>query len=351
MSTHGAPDMRANKKYLKVKELALKIIDIVGLYALFNRYTRNTGTVFMLHSIIPAQHKGHGVSTDLLRRFFDFLKKARYQVWPLADYCRALREHEDTHKVVVFTVDDGYRDFYLNAFPIFREYGYSATIFITSDFIERRLFFWWDTIEYVVSQTTRDSIDLGFMGGETVLLGAAGTRNDVISRITKYCKQLPNDDKLTLIDNLVKTLNVDISDQPGGRYAPLTWDEIHEMQAAGIDFHPHTKTHPIIARVPRAQKVEEVTVPKQVIEERLGTKADIFCYPNGQWDDFDEETIEVLKAAGYQAAVTGVEGFDDTRADNDMFRLRRFAIPDRMMWFKQYVSGLEAFKRRLRGTE
>ena len=39
-------------------------------------------------------------------------------------------------KAVVITFDDGYRDNYLNAFPILKKYNFCATIFVTLDFLK-----------------------------------------------------------------------------------------------------------------------------------------------------------------------------------------------------------------------
>ena len=330
-----------------MKELLLRIVDLLHLYPLFNRYTRNSATVFMLHRIDAAGDcDGHSLTPGILADHFRYLKQHRYNILSLNEYVQALLNHKDTFKTIVFTVDDGYRDFYLNAFPVFREFSYPATVFVTSDFVERKLFFWWDAIEYALSKATSREIDLGFMGQGKKPIVTPRQRDDVAARITRHCKKLPNVDKLKLIDQLVDKLGVDISNQPDENYEPLRWEEIQEMSKHKIDFHPHTKTHPIMSRVSLEQKREEVRVSKELIESKLNTRANIFCYPNGQWDDFDEETISELKSADYIAAVMGYDGFDNTKTETDMFRLKRFGLPTDQIWFKQYICGLEHFKRR-----
>jgi peptidoglycan/xylan/chitin deacetylase (PgdA/CDA1 family) len=330
-----------------MKRTILKFADLINLYPLFNGFTKNTATVFMLHSIVPVD-LGHGdITTDILEKYFDYLKRHKYTVLSLSEYVKIIIEKGDTHKCVVFTVDDGYRDFYLHAFKVFKKYNYPATIFVTSDFVDKRLFLWWDTLAYTFENTKLSEIDLTDLGLGILSLADSQQRSAVSLAVIRYCKKLSNTERLGLINKIIKILNVDISDQPKGKYEPLAWSEIEEMHKNRIEFHPHTKTHPIIASVVREQKIVEIEEPKQKLESHLGVPADIFCYPNGQANDFDEETIEILKKSGYIAAVTGVEGFDDTKSSPDLFRLHRYAIPDKMIIFKQFISGLEAFKKRI----
>ena len=331
-----------------MKTLLLKTVDFFNLYPFFYSQTNNTATIFMLHSIYPGGNNTGDITTSLLEQYFTYLRDHKYKVLSLSDYIQAIIEKQSTRKCVVFTVDDGYRNFYLNAFEIFHEFNYSATIFLTSDFIEKKLFFWWDTLEFAFQTTALSEIDLGFINMGKKHLHNTQERSDVALVVIRYCKKLLNDEKLALIDKLLGLMKVDISGQPKGKYEPLSWDEIKEMQKAGMEFHPHTKTHPIISRVTKDQKIIELEEPKRLIESRLGSKADIFCYPNGQLDDFDDETIEILKSAGYRAAVTGIEGFDSTRLNTDLFRLKRYPIPHKFIMFKQYISGIETLKNRLR---
>lgn len=330
-----------------MKSKILKIADKLNLYPLFYPLTKNTATMFMLHGIAPGPNDYGALPSGTLREYFVYLRNNNYKVLSLSEYVRAIIDKRDTYKTVVFTVDDGYRDFYLHAFNIFKEFGYPATIFITSDFIEKRMFMWWDAFVYCFTNTKLNEIDLGELEMGKVRLGDFHQRASIAVAAVRYCKKQSHVRKLELIDLVLNKLDVDVSRQPEGVFEPLSWPEIKEMHGHGIEFHPHTKTHPIISKVTREQKIVEIEEPKRILENQLNDRADIFCYPNGQAEDFDEETIELLKKAGYVGAVTGIEGFDNTKKNPDLFRLCRYAIPHKLIIFKQYVSGLEAFKRRI----
>lgn len=50
---------------------------------------------------------------------------------------RAISSHEPLPaKPILITLDDGYRDNYDNAFPVLRELGFTATIFLATDFLD-----------------------------------------------------------------------------------------------------------------------------------------------------------------------------------------------------------------------
>lgn len=333
-----------------MKSQILKTVDMLNLYPFFGGATTNRAVVFMLHEIKPQGEIDRRLfSADRLESFLEYLRSYRYNVISLTEYVDLLARKAHFKKTVVFTVDDGYADFYDNAFPVFKTFGYPAAIFLTTDFIDSRLFFWWNQIEFALEATREKSIDLGFINSSKMSLDTPDDRTRAAALITEGMKKLPNDTKLKLIGDLLRALAVNIAGQPCGKYQPLSWDQIREMHQCGIEFYPHTRTHPIMTRISREQKRQELAWPKQRLEEQLGRPMDIFCYPNGGPDDIDGETIEVLRECGYRAAVTGIPGFDDSTGDVDLYRLKRFAIPSTLPVFKQIVCGLEAFKEKVLG--
>lgn len=64
----------------------------------------------------------------------------------------------------------------------------------------------------------------------------------------------------------------------------LSWPEIREMQAAGIEFGAHTLTHPDLTRMSADQIEREMSGSKAVIEDALGAPVTSFAYPFGFFD-------------------------------------------------------------------
>lgn len=88
----------------------------------------------------------------------------------------------------------------------------------------------------------------------------------------------------------------------------LTWDMINEMCKYGMDFQSHTATHPHLPMLPEEKIRDEIRRSRLTIENRLGRKCDILCYPYGE---FDTCAIRILKEEGYVSAFACQPDRDD----------------------------------------
>jgi len=98
--------------------------------------------ILMYHSISenPEVHKGAYFHTCTAPRVFwehlGLLARNGYRTIDLAEAVRKLEEGaRTTEKLVVLTFDDGFEDFYTEAFPILNAFGYTATVFLPTAYI------------------------------------------------------------------------------------------------------------------------------------------------------------------------------------------------------------------------
>jgi len=95
--------------------------------------------ILMYHSVNPVTHKDNRlvVSAYTFERQMRFLKEHRYNVMPLDRIGALIRERKQIppHAIAI-TLDDGFKDNYIYAFPILKKYNLSATIFLIVNEIE-----------------------------------------------------------------------------------------------------------------------------------------------------------------------------------------------------------------------
>lgn len=62
-----------------------------------------------------------------------WLRRSGYRTIGLSHLMNGFEAKEDLAKTVVLTFDDGYQDFYTDAFQLLRQFGFNATVFLATD--------------------------------------------------------------------------------------------------------------------------------------------------------------------------------------------------------------------------
>ncbi len=311
-----------------------------GGLVLLRSLTRNCLRILMYHHFTPQP----GLRNVLERRC-EYLRK-HYQPVSLRDVARAWHEGANLPpNALAVTVDDGYRDFYEIAYPVFRAYDIPVTVFLVTGFVDGRCWLWTDRVEYAIRSTHAKAAEIPLPSAPPLRLLLASTedRTAAAEVLISAAKQMPNRDRLALLEDLPRMLNVFIPPAPPAKYAPLTWNHVREMSAHHIDFGAHSETHPILSRLEsEADLASEILDSKRRIEEVLDRPALSFCYPNGRWQDIGERAVDLVAHAGFQIAVGTEEGFNYQGADPLLLK-RIPADPSYSEpFFREYVAGLHA---------
>jgi peptidoglycan/xylan/chitin deacetylase (PgdA/CDA1 family) len=199
------------------------------------------------------------------------------------------------------TVDDGYRDFAAVAYPVFREYGIPVTVFVVTDFLDGKLWLWVDHVRYAFRR--------------------AGRPAEEGRKLVEDLKRLPNAERLKALAELPGALGITLPEEPPAEYQPLAWEEVRRLASEGVEFGPHTKTHPILSAVSSREELqEEIAGSKRRLEEILGRSAAHFCYPNGSSRDINENVVAATRAAGFETAVTTTPGLNHRFAEPYLLR-------------------------------
>lgn len=102
----------------------------------------------------------------------------------------------------------------------------------------------------------------------------------------------------------------------------LTPEQILEIDRSGVfELGSHSRTHPDLATLPDARQADEIAGSKRWIEELVGPRPLVFCYPFGSHDRRARDEVE---RAGYTAALSTREGRVNRPADR--FALRRVRV-------------------------
>ncbi len=100
----------------------------------------------------------------------------------------------------------------------------------------------------------------------------------------------------------------------------VNWEEVKEMSDSGvITIGSHTRTHFWLLNSDDRFLQKEIVDSKKILEEKLGKKVNLFCYPMGA---FDAKSKKAVEDAGYTCAVST----NPASAPTDLYAIKRVKI-------------------------
>lgn len=238
---------------------------------------------------------------------------------------------------VLVAFDDGYRDNYLQAFPILKKHRINAVIFVTSGFVNRVAVPWKDRVQRLSEVAGYNMLTERLKAKmSSQYPGAAGLGSGAINILSG----LRNEEKDHVLTEMEQQFDVRATS-----YQALfcSWDELREMKVQGISIEPHTVTHPILSSIDDEQIEKEIYLSKNEVEKEIGCQVTSFAYPKGRLEDFNEKAVQCLKKHGFNCSFTTDHGLNEIGLlkDDELFYIKRCGIDyhDTLDTFKLKISG------------
>ena len=325
-----------------MKTHVLKVMQTAGAFAPFRFMHRDKALVLMYHRFSRGEH-GPGLPARIFREQLEYLA-AHYRIVPLSFLAAVLNAGRPVPpRTAVITIDDGYRDAFTVAFPLLRAHEMPATLFLVSGFTDGRVWLWTDKVRYLVRHAPEDALRRALDSTRTTQEPHAFARPPSLSAaVNARMKTLEDAAKDDAIAALAERVGVPLPEAAPAPFASVSWDEAREMSAAGIDIGSHTVSYPILTNVNGRRLRSELADSRGRLEDELGRRVDLFCYPNGT---LNAGVRQAVRQAGYSCAVTSDAGFNDARSD--LLALRRISTEGDLPRFVQSTSGFEHLKIRM----
>jgi len=107
----------------------------------------------------------------------------------------------------------------------------------------------------------------------------------------------------------------------------MTWDELKALSEDPlVTIGAHTNNHYAIAKLSKADALEEMTSSAKRLENELGTRPQYFCYPYGDAGSAGERDFELASKAGFKAATTTRKGVLFSEHKNHLTALPRVSL-------------------------
>ena len=244
----------------------------------------------------------------------------RYRPISLADLLEVRRGRASLpRRAVLVTFDDAYRDFAEHAWPRLRRLGVPVTLFVATAYPDRPvLAFWWDRL-WAALTLAPPGAQVETPDGKTALATEAD-RMGAYRSLRRHLKALPDGRLQGELERLVGRF-----EEPAAVSPVLGWDELRALAGEGVALAPHTRTHPLLDRVPRERVREEIVGSLEDLEREIGTVEPVLAYPSGGLSD---SVVDVVREVGFELAFSTKRG-NNRIGRADWLRLRRLHVSRR----------------------
>lgn len=264
------------------------------------------------------------IGVDTFRRQMRTLAGSGLEVLPIAEAVDRLRAGGLARPAVAITFDDGYRNNVTTALPVLQEFGFPATIFLTTGLVGTQRGLWPSRIVHALATTTEMSVE---MDGRRFDLSTPSARHSASADLQAMIKERHGADPSSAVAAVEQALGRPV-DPPFDAESPFAIASPNDLARAAetglIDLGAHTVSHPLLSQLTDAALAFEIDGSIAAVTRLSGRPSRSFAYPNGRPEDFDDRAVERLRACGVDIAVTTSEGANTAGADP--MRLRRWHV-------------------------
>jgi peptidoglycan/xylan/chitin deacetylase (PgdA/CDA1 family) len=312
---------------------------------------RGRSTVFVLHRL-NAPSAPDSMSLEHIEANLNALRKAGARFVPLSYLVDlAVRGLDLEPGCVAFTIDDGYVDQGVMAKKAFADNGVPVTMFLITGLLDGMLWPWDHRVDYALRSSAKSAVRFAPTGA-LLELATPQQQNAAVETVQVYCKTLPSHAVEPVLEELFATAAVNPPTRPPESQRALTWDEVRELEAAGIDFAPHSVSHNIASRLSAEEARREIQGSWDRLKQELSRPLPIYAWPTGRSGDFSERDLGIAAEVGMRAAVSVTNDYAQAHRNGNgataLPSLDRFSMSPSLLETIQYGTGLERLKQIVR---
>jgi peptidoglycan/xylan/chitin deacetylase (PgdA/CDA1 family) len=254
------------------------------------------------------------------------------------DELQAAADSGTAANLAAVTVDDGYRDAYEVAFPLFARKGIPAAFFVMSGLVGTREVPIFDRLYFQLARARTSTngwagaLSRALDGLPLAPLPAAQLRNsaNAYDALQLLLKNVRHEDLRPMLTTL--EAGHPMPEDTAESLRSVDWSMLSAMDAAGMTIGSHTCRHVFLNRESSATVAQELSISKRQIEVHLRKRIRHFAYPAGE---FTRASARAVAAAGYDLAYTICEHVDS------VYPL--LTIARRVLWQNSCIDGRGRF--------
>lgn len=314
-----------------LKKIGLNVLHYSGSKKLFGSAFAGLGSVLTLHHVCPDSQPSEFAPNSILNVTPEFLaaailriREAGFEIISICEFDERMQARTFENPFVVITLDDGYRDNYDYAYPVFLEHRVPFCIYLCTGVLNRTANLWWRDLEMMISESERIKVPAPGGGIVEHRTRTVRQKNHVFEKIYWELRRMPLQQQL---DTARELNNLNPTDGDSSQDAPLDSAMIQDMQSSGLlTLGAHTVSHYALSKLSEDEVTQEIEDGRAAIAAMTGVSPEHFAYPFGDRESAAQREFDIVRKLGFRTAVTTKKGVIHERHVNSMHALPRISL-------------------------
>jgi peptidoglycan/xylan/chitin deacetylase (PgdA/CDA1 family) len=296
----------------KLRKVALSALHYSGADSVIGSFTRGLGAVLMLQQVSPDKpgafepNRDCKVTPQFIVQVIQQVRAAGFEIVSLDEAHFRLVEGDYGRPFVCFAFDDGYRDLYEHAYPIFQGYDLPFAFYVATDYPSGHGELWWIALERVIAKVA--ALDVKIDGSQRHLKCASPAEKEAsYQKLYGWLRSIDEADARALVRELCSS--VDINPAGLGADQMMSWDQIRELGAdPRVTIGSHTRRHYALAKLTLAEARAEIEEGMRRLERETRLVCRHFAYPYGDEASAGPREFDLAREVGLKTGVTARKG-------------------------------------------
>ena len=293
-------------------KVALNALSLARAPLWLPRVADAAGFVVTLHHVRPARSEAFdpnallSVTPEFLDRFITRFTGLGWRFVSVDDI--VARGMPPQAKSVAITLDDGYRNNFEQALPVFQRHAVPFTIYVCPGFAERTSELWWEALERII----RAADAVRAPGADSASPLSARTPAEKLSAFHAWRAWLTTvadeTEQRVAIRALATEHGLDVASL--ARELVMDWEETRTIAANPLcTIGAHTMTHAALARLSPKAAFQEIAGSIERIAAEIGKRPTTMAFPYGYPAAAGSREAELAKQAGLVASFMTQPGY------------------------------------------
>ncbi|MCF6276327.1 MAG: polysaccharide deacetylase family protein [Candidatus Magasanikbacteria bacterium] len=250
----------------------------------------------------------------------DFKKKGFIFV-SIDELFNNLNKNANNKKMVVITLDDGYKDNITKGLPVFKKHNVPFVVYVTTGMVEHEFIYWWYLLEDLISQN--NSIILS--DGSVYNCKSKKDKEATFMRIRQKIMSINPKNFSEIFTKLFSNYKIDLYKY--NDILPMSWEDVRLLVDEPLaTVGSHTHSHINFKFFNELEIVSDIKKANILFKQKVNFKPNHFCYPYG--DNLSPRDERIVKSLGFKTAVTASVGNIYSNYKDKLFSLPRIFVAE-----------------------